>query len=138
MDHLTKAAPRLVEEYNAGVDDSAFSRVIPALIKKGLDNVNLSMFSEEKKKELLNAAGEEYLKRNQVTEAIRVFKSTGNLDKLVIIGNEQARVGLFSHAIEAYRLANSKEKLLEVGEKCLQEGQIIEAIAAFKLSGDEP
>src|SRR3989344_321227 len=131
MDHLTKAAPRLVEEYNAGVDDSAFSRVIPALMKKGLDNVNLSMFSEEKKKELLNAAAEEYLKRNQVLDAIEVYKLAGEKERLARIGDKCLEEGHITEAIAAYKAVGDQDKLNNVGDYCLEKGKIDFAIEVF-------
>ncbi len=137
MDHLTKAAPRLVEEHNAAGDSNAFSKIIPALMKKGLENVNLSMFSEEKKMELLNAAAEEYLKRNQVVDAIKVFMMTGNKKRLIEVGDDHVRVGLYSHAIEAYKLAGDHERLTKIGDKCLEAGHITEAIAAYKVVADQ-
>src|SRR3989338_2005211 len=83
VDYIKRDVSRMVEEYSAKTDENPFSKIIPALMKKGLENANLSMFSEEKKKELLNAAGEEYLKRNQVLEAIKIFKMTDNKLRLV-------------------------------------------------------
>src|SRR3989344_2412688 len=112
----------MVEEFSSRTEDNPFSKIIPALMKKGLDNANLSMFSEEKKKELLNAAGDEYLKRNQVSEALKLYKMTDNKEKLLGIGDEHFKLGLFSYAIEAYKLADDKVKLLKTGEKCLEEG----------------
>jgi len=53
VDHIKRDVSRLVEEFSSKTDENPFSKVIPALMKKGLDNVNLSMFSEEKKKDVL-------------------------------------------------------------------------------------
>ena len=132
VDYIKRDVSKMVEEYSAKTDDNPFSKIIPALMKKGLENVNLSMFSDDKKKELLNAAAEEYLKRNQLVDAIRVFKMTGNRVRLISIGDDHVKLGLFGAAIEAYKLAEDKEKLLKAGEKCLDEGHLAEAIAAFK------
>ena len=100
MEHIKRNVSKLVDEVE-GKQDSPFAKIIPALMKKGLENANLSMFTEEKKKELLNAAGEEYVKRNQVMDAIRTFKMTDNKQRLMEIGDEHAKVGLFQQAIEA-------------------------------------
>jgi len=86
MDHIKRDVSRMVEE-QAKTEDNPFSKVIPALMKKGLENINLSMFSEDKKRELLNAAAEEYFKRNQIGDAMKVFKMTGNRIRLTAIGD---------------------------------------------------
>jgi len=64
VEHIKRDSYRLVEEFSNKQDENPFGKIIPALMKKGLENANLSMFSEEKKKELLNAAGEEYLNKS--------------------------------------------------------------------------
>src|SRR3989338_5971652 len=83
VEHIKRDSYRLVEEFTNAPVENPFIKIIPALMKKGLENANLSMFSEEKKKELLNAAGEEYLKRTQVLDAIKIFKMTDNKLRLV-------------------------------------------------------
>src|SRR3989344_9279147 len=113
VEHIKRDSYRLVEEFTNAPVENPFSKVIPALMKKGLENVNLSMFSEEKKRELLNAAGEEYLKRTQVMDAIKIFKGTDNKQRLNEIGDEHYRLGLYNYAIEAYKIAQNPEKLLK-------------------------
>src|SRR3989338_3341717 len=108
VDYIKRDVSRMVEEYSSKTDENPFSKIIPALMKKGLENANLSMFSDEKKRELLNAAAEEYVKRNQVLDAIKVFKMTGNKARLISIGDEHVKMGLFSAAVEAYKLAEDK------------------------------
>ena len=50
VSHSTK---RLSEDLNT------FRKLVPVLLEKGVDNVNLSMFNDETRKKLLNALGEE-------------------------------------------------------------------------------
>src|SRR3989338_6878634 len=100
-------------------DLSNFKKLVPALIDKGVDNLNLSMFSNEMKLGLLNALGDEYLRKGKVPEAIKVFILSGNRKKLVEIGEDYEKIGMFSDAIDAYRLAGDHDKLLKTGNKCL-------------------
>ena len=51
--------PEIWEEHQR--EESSFKKIVPALIKKGIDNVNLSMFTPEVRNELLNAAGDEFV-----------------------------------------------------------------------------
>ena len=41
-----------------------FRKILPALLEKGIDNIDLSMFSEEMRRGLLCALGEEYVRRS--------------------------------------------------------------------------
>jgi len=55
------------------VDDAEFSKIVPALLKKGIDNIDLSMFGDEAKIDLLNRAGDELYKRGNYAEAIKAL-----------------------------------------------------------------
>ena len=110
---------------------SNFKKILPALLEKGLDNINLSMFDEETKVALLNAFGDEYVRKGRSQEAMKAFILAGNKQKLTSIGEDYEKVCLFSNAIECYRLADNTDKLLKVGNKCLEEGKTGDAIKAF-------
>ena len=102
-------------------EQNQFKKIVPALLRKGLDNVNLSMFDEFTKRELLNAVGDEYVKKGNVSEAIKAFLMAGNKPKLVSIGDNYVKENLFNNAIDVYKVADNKDKLREVGVKCLAE-----------------
>ena len=114
-----------------------FKRIVPSLLDKGLDNINLNMFSEEMRVGLLNAMGDEYARKGKLPEAIKAFILAGNKAKLVTIGLDYERVGLFSSAIDAYRLADATDKLLKLGNKCLEDGRIAEK-CSFYTKGRYP
>ena len=115
---------------------SNFRQILPALIEKGFDNINLSMFDEETRMGLLNAFGDEYVRKGRLPEAMKVYILAGNKAKLTAIGEDYEKVGLHSNAIECYRLADNNDKLLKVGNKCLEEGKTGDAIKAFRAVND--
>ena len=132
MEYIKKEVGDLLEKYSKD-ESNQFRQLVPYILEKGLDNINLSMFSEDMKAELLNAVGEEYLKRGQVRESIKTFTLVRNREKLVEIGDYHLKVGLFVHAVEAYQAAEERDKLLIAGDKALEGGHLGEAIKAFKF-----
>ena len=48
-------------------------RLVPVLMQRGLDDMNLSMLSPELKQELINHVGNEYLRKGNVKEAKKAF-----------------------------------------------------------------
>src|SRR3990167_3911191 len=59
-------------------DIENFKRIVPVLLEKGIDNVNLSMFDEATKSKLLNALGEEYIRRGNMNDSVKAFILAGN------------------------------------------------------------
>src|SRR3990167_8162857 len=112
---LDKSILKRVSEKIGGDEFNPFKKVVPALLRKGLDSVNLSMFDDVTKRELLNAVGDEYVKKGDVAEAIKAFLMAGNRLKLMQIGDNYVKEGLFNNAIDVYKLADSRDKLREVG-----------------------
>ena len=110
---------------------TSFEKIVPRIIEKGFENVNLSMFNEEMKKEILQAAGDEYVKRGMMTNAIKVFAIISNTKRLVEIGIKFEDETNYKGAIEAYSLAKADHKLLALGEKCLKIGNLSDASRAF-------
>ncbi|MEK6828484.1 MAG: hypothetical protein AABX78_03980, partial [Nanoarchaeota archaeon] len=72
-----------------------FKRIVPVLLEKGIDNVNLSMFDEGTKSKLLNALGEEYVRRGNMNDSVKSFILAGNRQRLVEVGEHYEEVGLF-------------------------------------------
>ena len=109
MEHIKRDAPRMVEEF-AKEEQSGIKKIVPSILRKGIENLNLSMFDEETKRKLLNATGEELMKKGDMLEAEKAFVLTDNKEKLIEIGDGFIKVGMFSQAIDAFKMANSKEK----------------------------
>src|SRR3989338_4286183 len=117
-------------------DMENFKRIVPVLLEKGIDNVNLSMFDEATKSKLLNALGEEYIRRGNMNDSVKAFILAGNRQRLVEVGEHYEEVGLFTNAIDTYRLADSNDRLLIIGKKCLENGHFADAIKSFRLCND--
>ena len=63
-------------------DTNKFSKIVPTLLKKGLDNINLSMFSPELKFSILTALGEGYKRKGNLNDAVKSFVLAENKEKL--------------------------------------------------------
>ena len=123
VDRIHKIAPIMMGKgkdiplpdvsYNIKEPANSFERLVPSLIEKGIENINLSMFSEEMRRDLLNAAGDEYLKRGASVNAIKMFSITGNKEKLIKIADQYRDEGYFTNAIEVYALISDKKSLLK-------------------------
>ena len=48
--------------------EGSFSKLVPVILKKGIENVNLSMFTDETRNQILEAVGDEYVKRGATKE----------------------------------------------------------------------
>ena len=107
-----------------------FKRIVPVLMEKGIENVNLSMFDDHTKSELFNALGEEYLRKGNLNEAIKSYILAGNKQRLTEVGQHYEEVGLFSNAIDTYRLADAKDQLLKDANKSHDNSHFSEAIKA--------
>ena len=123
MEDFKRDIPRIMDEHEK-VDDNQFRQIIPLLLKRGLENLDLSMFDEETKVKLLTAAGDEFLKRGKIQDALKIFKYIKNKQKLVDVGDQNFRLGLYKHAIEAYVLAEDYGRLEKAADKCLHEGHL--------------
>src|SRR3989338_801495 len=95
-------------------DIENFKRIVPVLLEKGIDNVNLSMFDEATKSKLLNALGEEYIRRGNINDSVKAFILAGNRQRLVEVGEHYEEVSLFGNAIDTYRLADASDNLLKI------------------------
>ena len=135
VEQLKHIVPDLVNKFNAEKDNT-FRRMVPIVLKKGLENISLDMFDEQVQKGILNAVAEELVKKGRTKEAIAAFMKAKNTEKLVEIGDSYRNMNMFSHSIECYWIADAKERLRQVGEVCLRDGQMADAIKAFQLVED--
>ena len=58
---------------NSTSDLDNFKRIVPVLLEKGIDNVNLSMFDDATRGKLLNALGEEYIRKGNMNDSVKAF-----------------------------------------------------------------
>ena len=138
VDNVTKNIKKLVEDNERG---NPYTKIVPSIVKKGIDNVNLSMFDDNTRNGLLNAAGDEFLKRGDFVQSVKAYVLTKNVQKLNNIGDEYSGRGQFNQAIEVYNLAynfsQDQSKLITCGEKCLVESHLTDALRAFAILKDE-
>ena len=113
-------------------DNDTIRRLVPVLMQKGVESMNLSMLEPELKKRLLALVGEEYFRKGQVKEAINAFVLSGNRAKLGEIGEHYELVGQNMEAIDCYKLAADEEHLISLGKKCLENFHLKEAMLEGK------
>src|SRR3989344_6559545 len=98
-------------------DTSKFGKIVPYLLKKGVDNLNLSMFNPELRNNILIALGEAYRKKGNLHDAARCFILAENKERLNIIGGEYESLLQLDNSIEVYKLSGNTAKLVEIGKK---------------------
>jgi tetratricopeptide (TPR) repeat protein len=139
MENVKTNIKNLIEE-NEGA--SSFAKIVPSIVKKGIDEVNLNMFDDHTREGLLNASGDEFVKRGDFVQAVKSFLLTKNVNKLNEIGDIFSSRGQFNQAIEIYNLgynfSQDRNKLIKCGEKCLVEAHLSDALRAFSILKDEP
>ena len=113
-----------------------FGKLVPALIERGIESINLSMFDDDTRTQLLNEVGDECLRKGKINEAIKAFMFVNNKEKLSTIGNNYEGIGLFGKAVDMYVLAEDKESLTRLGDKCLKDAKFPDSIKAFKSLND--
>ena len=116
--------------------EGSFSKLVPVILKKGIENVNLSMFTDETRNQILEAVGDEYVKRG-ATKALSTFLLIGNRQKIVTIGDNYLNMGMYDQAIESYNVAGSREKLVQIGDRCIKEGNEGGAIKAYRYANEK-
>ncbi|MEK6835276.1 MAG: hypothetical protein AABX61_03375 [Nanoarchaeota archaeon] len=138
VDDIKRNIRQLVEE-NEG--SGSFAKIVPSIVKKGIDSVNLNMFDDSTRGGLLNAAGDEFVKRGDFVQAVKSFVLTKNVLKLDEIGDIFSSRGQYNQAIEIYNLAynfsHDSAKLVKCGEKCLLDAHLADALRAFSILKDE-
>src|SRR3989344_4025878 len=119
------------------VNDGGFRKLIPALLQKGVEQLNLSMFSDDMRATILNSLADEYLRRGNLQGAARAYILAGNQFKLSSVGRDFEKLGLFDNAIEAYKMCGDNKHLIALGTKCMEDGRFPNAIKAFKSINSE-
>ena len=119
------------------VNEGGFRKLIPALLQKGVEQLNLSMFSDDMRSTILNSLGDEYLRRGNLQGAAKAFILAGNQHRLSAVGQDFEKLGLFDNAVEAYKLCGDNKHLIALGTKCMEDGRFPSAIKAFKSINSE-
>ena len=106
------------------------------VIKKGLDKVDVSMFDEKIRKEVLTEVGERFIRMEKRGEAIKALILASNVERLVSYGKELMELCDFGNAFLALEPTANREQLVLLGTTCLGEGFYELAFGCFKAGGD--
>lgn len=115
--------------------DSNYSLFVKALLKKDLETLDISPFSQSQKQEIEKVANI-FFERNMILESIQTFYLLKNTNKLIALGNLLLKNKQNEFAFEAFRYAKSQEGLSKVGDAFLSNAEIEKAYAAFKLANN--
>ena len=110
VEHIKRKVPEMMKNF-CDEDDSPYAKIIPLVLDKGIDNINLSMFDEEVRKGILNAVGEFCLEKGRLPDALKAFYKAGNNEKLSRVGDELKDMGKYDQALETYNLARDYGKI---------------------------
>ena len=118
------------------MEEQDYTLFVKALLKKDIEKLDISPFSDYQKKEIKKVANN-FLDRNLILESIQTFYLLREFDELNKIGNKLLMYKQNEFAFEAFRLSKSIEGLNKVGEAFLSNGEIKKAHFSFKLAGKE-
>lgn len=108
-----------------------FSLVLKELVNKDIEKLNLNI-PESITLEFEKTA-DNYLAKDRVLEAIKVFAITKNTKRLVEVGNNCIKTNP-ELAFKAFYYSKDKEGLSRTGEEFLKQGDIGRAFQAFKFA----
>ena len=95
-------------------DLNRFNKIVPLLLQKGIDKLNLSMFSPELRKDLLLALGDEYRRKGDLYDAARAYLLADHKDMLNLIGEDYETLMQYDNCVEVYKLAGNRSKLMKI------------------------
>ena len=81
-----------------------FKTILPVLLKKGIDNLNLTMFDDSLRSKIIATMGDEYCRKGNFSEAIKCFILTGDRERLTEIALEYEKVGNRREAINDHKV----------------------------------
>ena len=133
VEHIKKVVSQMIEEHDDS-EKNLFRKMVPLILKKGLDKVDTSMFDEDTKNKLMDAVGDECFKKGKMEEAKKAFMRSKNKSNLVKMGDFFKNNQMTSDAIDTYQLAEAYEKVNDLGEACLEDGDTTNAARAFIIT----
>lgn len=86
--------------------------IVKLIVSKGIGNVNLSMFSGKKKKDILQQAAEALLRQGKTTEVVRILEDVDVkkfADMLRPVAEQCLELGDFSRAALIYEKIGDRE-----------------------------
>lgn len=120
----------------AQTDIRKFGKLVPTLIERGIEGINLSMFDDATKQAILTEVGDECLRKGKINEAVKAYIYAGVQDRLIALGENYESMGMYSNAIDMYVFAKAKERLDVIGDKCIRDAKFADAIKALNHAGN--
>src|SRR3989344_2110253 len=139
MDIVQKMVNNIVEnELTPPKQDlNKFQKIVPSLMKKGLANLDLSMFSPEIKHALLIVLGNEYESIAQYENCIEVYRLGEDHDSLLRLGKKMLEEGRIGHAIKSFIAIGDVARLKEIGDQCVSKFKFDYAFEIFSSIKDK-
>lgn len=109
-----------------------FNLVLRDLISKDIEKIKIQI--PESLKTEFETTAENYLKKDLIFEAIKVFAITKNADRLKNIGEECITKNKPELAFKAFYFAKDKEGLSKAGMEFIKSAETNKALQAFILS----
>ncbi len=142
MDHaaiqhvVSKTLETAQQVEKAQPDIRKFGKLVPTLIERGIEGINLSMFDDTTKQAILTEVGDECLRKGKINEAVKAYVYAGGRDRLIALGENYENMGMYSSAVDMYVFAKAKERLEVIGDKCIREAKFSDAIKALNHAGN--
>ena len=107
------------------------------IANKGVDNIDVSMLSNDVKASILNDAAYLCFKMDKHLDAIKAWTLAGNTKKLIEVGDWFLESARFKLAALAFIPAKDKERLENIGQLLIREGVYGTAIYVYKTLGNK-
>lgn len=112
-----------------------FTLILQELVNKDPEKLNINL-PENIVLEFEKTA-DNFLTKDRILEAIKVFAITKNIKKLSEIGNICLKDSKLEFAFKAFYYSKDKGGLNKVGEEFLKQSEIENAFQAFKLADNK-
>jgi hypothetical protein len=105
-----------------------FNLILHSIIEQNNENIKIP----EELKPRFEETAENYIKKDMILEAIKVFILTKNENKLIELGKLSLSKGENYNAFKAFQSIKNIEGLNKVADEFLKQGETNNALVAFK------
>lgn len=107
------------------------------IMEKGIDNVNLTMLTPDKRKNILSHVGQVYVKKNNIPEAVRLLSLADNKEKLIELSDWLLEQRRYRQAALAILYTDDKERQNKIAEICLRQRMFETASNLYTAMGND-
>jgi len=107
------------------------------IMEKGIDNVNIAMLDESKRKGILTHVANAYIKKNNISEAVRLFAMARNKERLIELFDWLFEQRRYKQAALAIIPTDDKERQNRIAEICLREKLFESASNVYSAMGND-